>query len=419
MARINSTIGNNALLNSSSILSSPNTTKAQVEDLANFTDCISEADQDSTCLLHTSDGRFAKTGGLLLKTPYDEVYKGIDRDTGNEIRWREIEVTRLDQTTYTNWMNGLKQLLKLNSKHILKYLSFERWSDSRAILITETITKGSLSDYLGSFKRPKIRVCREWFKQILSGLHYMHENNITHGHLTCDHIYINSNTGELKIGDISLVKLQNLLSEKGMFSRPLDDIHNFGLIGLEIFLAQLVSPSKRKIMINPLYDSCIGNKDKIIKYLGHVENVPYKHFIEKCIFAESGTKAEDLLKDPFFSTEIGMGEVLNGIRRKSKSPANAIKFPTLVISKSLGLPKEGTKPEEGECKAKLCSSSQNATKITLTIKIESEKASQDIIFKYDFEKDTPGKIIEEMIKEGIVSSELLPKVEKHLLLACI
>lgn len=32
----------------------------------------------------------------------------------------------------------------------------------------------------------------------------MHEHNIVHGKLTCESIYINSNNGEIKIGDIGI-----------------------------------------------------------------------------------------------------------------------------------------------------------------------------------------------------------------------
>lgn len=39
---------------------------------------------------------------------------------------------------------------------------------------------------------------------MLEGLLFLHENNIVHGKLTCESIYINSNNGDIKIGDIGI-----------------------------------------------------------------------------------------------------------------------------------------------------------------------------------------------------------------------
>ena len=35
----------------------------------------------------------------------------------------------------------------------------------------------------------------------------MHNNEIIHGKITCESVYINSNNGELKIGDIGIKKI--------------------------------------------------------------------------------------------------------------------------------------------------------------------------------------------------------------------
>jgi len=38
----------------------------------------------------------------------------------------------------------------------------------------------------------------------LKGLSYLHERDIVHAKLTCESIYINSNNGDIKIGDIGI-----------------------------------------------------------------------------------------------------------------------------------------------------------------------------------------------------------------------
>ncbi len=45
---------------------------------------------------------------------------------------------------------------------------------------------------------------KTWSRKVLDGLAFLHSNNIVHGKLTCESIYINSNNGEIKIGDIGI-----------------------------------------------------------------------------------------------------------------------------------------------------------------------------------------------------------------------
>ena len=69
-----------------------------MEDYTRWTECQSETENESVCLDLTSDGRFAKVGGASIKTPFGDVYNGFDRDTGNEVMWRVINASKVDQS---------------------------------------------------------------------------------------------------------------------------------------------------------------------------------------------------------------------------------------------------------------------------------------------------------------------------------
>lgn len=58
--------------------------------------------------------------------------------------------------------------------------------------------------FVGKHKRVKRKVVKDWCRQILSGLAFLHERSIIHRDLKCDNIFINGNAGEVKIGDLGL-----------------------------------------------------------------------------------------------------------------------------------------------------------------------------------------------------------------------
>ena len=72
------------------------------------------------------------------------------------------------------------------------------------ILITELITAGSIREYLKRIRLPRLIVIKQWCFKILQGLKFLHDHNLVHGSLTCESIYINSNNGDIKIGDLGI-----------------------------------------------------------------------------------------------------------------------------------------------------------------------------------------------------------------------
>lgn len=60
--------------------------------------------------------------------------------------------------------------------------------------------------YRKKHKSVDMKAIKNWARQILRGLHYLHSHNprIIHRDLKCDNIFVNGNTGEVKIGDLGL-----------------------------------------------------------------------------------------------------------------------------------------------------------------------------------------------------------------------
>jgi WNK lysine deficient protein kinase len=58
-------------------------------------------------------------------------------------------------------------------------------------------------------KKVDVRAIKNWSKQILNGLAYMHHElspPVIHRDVKLDNIFINGNSGEVKIGDLGLAR---------------------------------------------------------------------------------------------------------------------------------------------------------------------------------------------------------------------
>ena len=114
-----------------------------------------------------------------------------------------------------------------------------------------------------------------WCSTVLEALQFLHQRDIVHGELSCETIYINSNNGEIKVGDVGikhihtsirsheLGKCKQYVKEKDTLGV---DVYCFGLTLLEIVSAT-ESGSGRftlKYIINMLN---LGQKDRMLDTL--------------------------------------------------------------------------------------------------------------------------------------------------------
>jgi WNK lysine deficient protein kinase len=78
---------------------------------------------------------------------------------------------------------------------------------SEIIFVTECVTGGSLKKYLKKIKKPRLKIIKKWCKEILKGLIYLHTYKpypIIHRDIKCENIFVNSNTNDIRIGDLGL-----------------------------------------------------------------------------------------------------------------------------------------------------------------------------------------------------------------------
>ncbi|RXH92912.1 hypothetical protein DVH24_011936, partial [Malus domestica] len=272
-------------------------------------------------------------------------YKAFDEVDGIEVAWSRVKVDAV--------LRSPEDLEKLYSEvHLLKSLKHENiikfhnsWVDDQKNtinMITELFTSGSLRQYRKKHKNVDTKAIRNWARQILRGLAFLHSHSppIIHRDLNCDNIFINGNHGEVKIGDLGLATVMQQPTARSVIGTPefmapelyeeeyneLVDIYSFGMCMLEMITFEYpYSECKSPAQIFKKVTS--GIKPAA---LGKVNDPQIKEFVEKCLVpASERVSAKELLRDAFLQVD---------------NPKEPIRDPLQLPNQSLkatNLPKSG------------------------------------------------------------------------------
>lgn len=61
-----------------------------------------------------------------------------------------------------------------------------------------------MRSYLEVHPNPRLKIIKKWCIKILKGLQYLHDRKVIHRDIKCDNILVNSETADIKIGDLGL-----------------------------------------------------------------------------------------------------------------------------------------------------------------------------------------------------------------------
>ncbi|GAB2235976.1 hypothetical protein Droror1_Dr00026421 [Drosera rotundifolia] len=157
-------------------------------------------------------GRYGRFKDILGKGAMKTVYKAFDGVLGMEVAWNQVLLCDVFRSP--------EELQRLYSEvHLLKTLDHESiirfqasWIDKSKRtfnFITEMFTSGTLREYRKKYKHVDIRAIKNWARQILRGLVYLHSHDppVIHRDLKCDNIFVNGHIGQVKIGDLGLAAI--------------------------------------------------------------------------------------------------------------------------------------------------------------------------------------------------------------------
>ena len=262
-------------------------------------------------------GRFQRFEEELGSGSQKKVYLAYDTDTGREVAWNSVIVNITDDDSIQKIKSEIEILKPLKHPNIISFIyCFFNDSKNEIVFITELFSGGSLSKYLLEFKYPRLRLVKLWCQEILKGLKYLHEYKppIIHRDIKCENIFINKNTGEVKIGDLGLSIILKDTEYADQFCGTIEycspevyqkkygvksDIYSFGMSMIEMITGEKpYSECKGQILV-----VCNKVKNKILpECLKKIKNEKVLEFIHKCLKPEDERpSADELLQDEFLN----------------------------------------------------------------------------------------------------------------------
>lgn len=271
---------------------------------------------------HSPRGRYIRFDIRLGTGAYKSVYKAYDTDQGIDVAWNAIDIGLLPSTEKTRIIQEVQLLQKLEHKNIINfYGSWFSKEKNQVVFITEIMTSGTLKSYIKRVQFIKWKIIKRWCIQILEGLHYLHSQNppVIHRDLKCDNIFVNGNTGDLRIGDLGLStqlavdkrsKAQSVLGTPEFMAPELYDesydekvdIYAFGMCVLEMVTKEV--PYSECINPAQIYKKVTAGIRP--KGLQRVVSQAARDFIELCLSRGNGlvdVTAEYLLDHPFLKAQ--------------------------------------------------------------------------------------------------------------------
>ncbi|KAL9240814.1 hypothetical protein vseg_014992 [Gypsophila vaccaria] len=290
-------------------------------------------------------GRYGRYNEILGKGSSKIVYRAFDEYDGIEVAWNQVKLTDFLQRPedLERLYSEIHLLKTLKHKNIMTfYTSWVDTNNRNINFVTEMFTSGTLRQYRLRHKKVNIRAVKQWCRQILEGLLYLHSHDppVIHRDLKCDNIFINGNQGEVKIGDLGLAAILRKSHAARCVGTPefmapevyaeeyneLVDIYSFGMCVLEMVTFEY--PYSECTHPAQIYKKVVSGKKPESLY--KVKDPEVRIFVEKCLATVSNRlSAKELLEDPFLlSNDKGLD--LRPIRHDSdggKSSSLVIEIP--------------------------------------------------------------------------------------------
>jgi WNK lysine deficient protein kinase len=232
-------------------------------------------------------GRFHRYPQRVGRGRAKQVWKAFDALQGIDVAWSKVPLVGGD---VENRRTRCRPVLLLDEEHPNFIRHYKTWideGDATLNVVTELFTSGDLRHYRMSHQNLNVKAIKRMARQILLGLSFMHGlgQPIVHTQLSCDHVYINGHSGEVKIGGTHVANASEVIES------PSDNIRAFGFCLLELLTQRPLSAQERHGDCDDLMRREVIDPDSV-------------RFVRRCLSDDPETTAMSLLYDPFWNASI-------------------------------------------------------------------------------------------------------------------
>ncbi|KAL4312787.1 hypothetical protein GQ457_01G035660 [Hibiscus cannabinus] len=353
-------------------------------------------------------GRYGRFREILGKGAMKTVYKAFDEVLGMEVAWNQVKLTDIfgSPDKLQKLYSEVHLLKNLNHDSIIRFYTSWIDIDRRTFnFVTEMFTSGTLREYRQRHQCVDMRAVKNWSRQILRGLVYLHGHDppVIHRDLKCDNIFVNGHLGQVKIGDLGFAAIlrgsQHAHSVIGTpeFMAPemyeeeyneLVDVYSFGMCVLEM----LTSEYPYSECSNPAQIYKKVTSGKLPEALYRIQDEEARRFVGKCLdHVSKRLPAHELLLDPFLASDDGnllpfsrvLSQKLNPTDSVAELVASVETHPIRTTNMSI----TGTMDPADDT-------------IFLKVQItDKEGQARNIYFPFDIVNDTAINVAVEMVKE--------------------
>ncbi|EOY04486.1 Kinase, putative isoform 2, partial [Theobroma cacao] len=355
-----------------------------------------------------ASGRYGRFGEILGKGAMKTVYRAFDKVLGMEVAWNQVKLNDVFRSPeeLQRLYSEVHLLKNLNHDSIMRFYTSWIDIDRRTFnFITEMFTSGTLREYRQRYQLVDMRAIKNWARQILQGLAYLHGHDppVIHRDLKCDNIFVNGHLGQVKIGDLGLAAIlrgsQHAHSVIGTpeFMAPelyeedyneLVDVYSFGMCVLEM----LTSEYPYSECSNPAQIYKKVTSGKLPEAFYRIQDEEARRFVGKCL--ENVSKrlpAHELLLDPFLASEEASPLPIPRVSSRKLTPDGPVRelAPSVEVdpTRSTDMSITGT---------------TNPGDDTIFLKVQitdKDGHARNIYFPFDVVNDTAIDVALEMVKE--------------------
>ncbi|CAN6999658.1 hypothetical protein IGI04_019746 [Brassica rapa subsp. trilocularis] len=379
-------------------------------------------------------GRYGRYEEVLGKGASKTVYRAFDEYEGIEVAWNQVKLRNFTRNPeeLEKFFREIHLLKTLNHQNIMRF--YTSWVDTDNLsinFVTELFTSGTLRQYRLRHRRVNIKAVKQWCKQILKGLLYLHSCSppIIHRDLKCDNIFINGNQGEVKIGDLGLAAILRKSHAVRCVGTPefmapevydeeyneLVDVYAFGMCVLEMVTFDY--PYSECTHPAQIYKKVTSGKKPEAFYL--VKDPEVRAFVEKCLATvTSRLTALELLQDPFLQDDV------NGFDMRPTDYYNGYDETGVFLRQPLIDPDQ-LEPQICEINLFAQDDEEDSDHVDISIKgkrngndgiflrfriSDAEGRIRNIYFPFETAIDTAWSVAEEMVSELDITNQDVGKI---------